>query len=202
MPNEIEPTADEANSFKLGPNNQWVDINWGYLEHGEIGTYLNFSQTNAGNVPTGDPPHGVTRMYVKADGNLYFRAHGGVETLIDPAAAASGYSGRSGYSGSGVSGYSGESNVSGFSGYSGSGVSGYSGEKGTSGYSGSGVSGYSGEKGTSGYSGATGPLNWVAAPTTAADAGVAGQIAYDATHIYICLASGNWVRDDIETWGA
>jgi len=33
----------------------------------------------------------------------------------------------------------------------------------------------------------------VAAPSTATSAGVAGQIAFDATHIYVCVATNTWV---------
>lgn len=36
--------------------------------------------------------------------------------------------------------------------------------------------------------------NWVAVPATAASAGTAGQVAYDATHFYVCVASNTWVR--------
>lgn len=34
----------------------------------------------------------------------------------------------------------------------------------------------------------------VATPGTASSTGVAGQIAYDATHIYVCVAANTWVR--------
>jgi hypothetical protein len=40
----------------------------------------------------------------------------------------------------------------------------------------------------------------VAAPTTASDPGVAGTIAYDATHIYVCVATDTWKRVAIATW--
>jgi hypothetical protein len=38
------------------------------------------------------------------------------------------------------------------------------------------------------------------APATAGAAGVAGQIAYDATHIYVCIAANTWCRATIATW--
>ena len=40
----------------------------------------------------------------------------------------------------------------------------------------------------------------VAAPSTASSAGVPGQIAYDATHIYVCVATNTWVRAVLATF--
>lgn len=40
----------------------------------------------------------------------------------------------------------------------------------------------------------------VAAPLTAGAAGVTGQIAYDATHIYVCVATNTWVRATLATF--
>jgi hypothetical protein len=40
----------------------------------------------------------------------------------------------------------------------------------------------------------------VAAPSTATSAGKAGQIAYDATHIYVCVATNVWVRATLATF--
>lgn len=40
----------------------------------------------------------------------------------------------------------------------------------------------------------------VAVPASAAAAGIAGQIAYDASFEYRCIASGNWVRNAHATW--
>jgi hypothetical protein len=37
-------------------------------------------------------------------------------------------------------------------------------------------------------------LEWSAPPATAADPGTAGQIAYDATHLFICTATDTWAR--------
>jgi hypothetical protein len=37
-------------------------------------------------------------------------------------------------------------------------------------------------------------------PTTAASAGTKGQIAYDATHFYVCIAADTWVRCALATW--
>lgn len=36
--------------------------------------------------------------------------------------------------------------------------------------------------------------NWVDVPATATSAGVAGQVAYNATHIYICVDANVWRR--------
>jgi hypothetical protein len=40
----------------------------------------------------------------------------------------------------------------------------------------------------------------VAAPATATSAGKAGQIAFDATHIYVCVATNVWVRAILATF--
>jgi hypothetical protein len=40
----------------------------------------------------------------------------------------------------------------------------------------------------------------VAAPATSSSAGVAGQIAFDATHIYVCVAPNTWVRATLATF--
>jgi hypothetical protein len=42
----------------------------------------------------------------------------------------------------------------------------------------------------------------VEAPAAADSTGTAGQIAYDATHIYVCVDTDTWVRADLATWGA
>lgn len=43
-------------------------------------------------------------------------------------------------------------------------------------------------------------LEWVAAPATAASAGTAGQIAYSAGYIYVCVGASTWVRAALATW--
>jgi hypothetical protein len=40
----------------------------------------------------------------------------------------------------------------------------------------------------------------VAAPLAANSAGVAGTWAYDATHIYVCVAANTWVRAVLAAW--
>ena len=40
----------------------------------------------------------------------------------------------------------------------------------------------------------------VAAPATATSAGKPNQIAYDATHIYVCIAANTWVRATLATF--
>ena len=42
--------------------------------------------------------------------------------------------------------------------------------------------------------------NWVAVPATATSTGVAGQVAYDATHFYVCIATNTWVRAALATF--
>jgi len=39
-----------------------------------------------------------------------------------------------------------------------------------------------------------------ATPTSATDIGTAGQIAYDASHIYVCIATNTWVRANLTTF--
>lgn len=43
-------------------------------------------------------------------------------------------------------------------------------------------------------------LKPVATPASAGAAGVAGQWSYDATHIYVCIATNTWVRATLATW--
>ena len=40
----------------------------------------------------------------------------------------------------------------------------------------------------------------VAKPATASSSGTAGQLAYDATHLYVCVATNTWVRASLATW--
>jgi hypothetical protein len=40
----------------------------------------------------------------------------------------------------------------------------------------------------------------VAAPGSATATGKAGQIAFDATHIYVCVATDTWVRATLATF--
>ena len=42
---------------------------------------------------------------------------------------------------------------------------------------------------------------FVAAPATAGATGVAGTMAYDATNLYVCVATNTWVKCTIATWG-
>lgn len=42
--------------------------------------------------------------------------------------------------------------------------------------------------------------NPVAVPLTASDAGVKGQIAWNSTHLYVCIAADTWVRASLSTW--
>lgn len=42
--------------------------------------------------------------------------------------------------------------------------------------------------------------NWVTPPATATSAGVAGQVAYDATHFYVCISNATWVRVALATF--
>lgn len=37
-------------------------------------------------------------------------------------------------------------------------------------------------------------------PSTASSAGTAGQIAWDSSHVYICVATNSWKRANLSTW--
>lgn len=41
---------------------------------------------------------------------------------------------------------------------------------------------------------------FVAAPASAVAAGTTGQLAFDATHLYVCIATNTWVRGGLATW--
>ena len=43
-------------------------------------------------------------------------------------------------------------------------------------------------------------LQFVSAPVTAAATGTVGQVAYDATYFYVCIATNTWVRTALVTW--
>lgn len=46
----------------------------------------------------------------------------------------------------------------------------------------------------------TAKLQWVPAPASSADTGEAGQIAYDADYIYLCVATDTWKRVALEAF--
>lgn len=41
---------------------------------------------------------------------------------------------------------------------------------------------------------------FVSAPGSAGASGVAGSFSYDATHVYVCVATNTWVRATLATW--
>jgi hypothetical protein len=43
-------------------------------------------------------------------------------------------------------------------------------------------------------------LEWVQAPAAANSPGTQNQVAYDATHFYVCIARSTWVRTVLATW--
>lgn len=45
-----------------------------------------------------------------------------------------------------------------------------------------------------------GIVNWQPAPATATSAGTPGMIAYDATHLYVCVSHNVWVRVTLATF--
>jgi hypothetical protein len=44
------------------------------------------------------------------------------------------------------------------------------------------------------------PPAYVAAPSTATSAGVAGDLARDASYLYVCIATNTWKRTALATW--
>lgn len=42
--------------------------------------------------------------------------------------------------------------------------------------------------------------NFVAAPALATSTGTPGQVAFDATHFYVCIATNTWVRCTLATF--
>ena len=37
-------------------------------------------------------------------------------------------------------------------------------------------------------------------PVSATASGTAGQIAYDSTHLYVCIATNTWIRATFASW--
>ena len=54
--------------------------------------------------------------------------------------------------------------------------------------------------GTIAASQVTGVPKLVAVPSTATSTGVAGQVAYDATGFYVCVATNTWVKATLATF--
>ncbi len=44
------------------------------------------------------------------------------------------------------------------------------------------------------------PGQFVPAPATATSSGTPNQVAYDATHFYVCIAPNTWVRATLATF--
>jgi len=63
-----------------------------------------------------------------------------------------------------------------------------------------GPTGPTGPTGSAGATGAAGAGASSSAPATASSTGTAGTVAYDATHIYVCIATNTWVRATLATW--
>jgi hypothetical protein len=40
----------------------------------------------------------------------------------------------------------------------------------------------------------------VAVPSASSSAGTPGQIAYDSSHLYVCVANNTWLRVSISSW--
>ncbi len=43
-------------------------------------------------------------------------------------------------------------------------------------------------------------LQMVSAPAAADSTGTAGQLAYDSSYLYVCIATNTWVRTELATW--
>ena len=46
----------------------------------------------------------------------------------------------------------------------------------------------------------TGAVTFVAVPASASATGTAGQISFDGSYLYVCIASSTWMRAAIATW--
>lgn len=46
----------------------------------------------------------------------------------------------------------------------------------------------------------TSPAKSGSVPATATSAGIAGQIAFDASFVYVCIATDSWKRAALSTW--
>jgi hypothetical protein len=42
--------------------------------------------------------------------------------------------------------------------------------------------------------------HFVDAPAAADSTGTAGQVAYDSSYFYVCVATDTWVRTALDTW--
>lgn len=45
-----------------------------------------------------------------------------------------------------------------------------------------------------------GPQRWVAVPVLATSSGIAGQMAYSTTHLYVCVSPDTWKRVALSTF--
>lgn len=99
------------------------------------------------------------------------------------ASTASGYVGSAGFTGSIGIGYTGSPGFVGSRGFTGS-----------VGYAGSlGYAGSIGFVGSQGYAGSAG-ITVAFVPAHSTSTGVVGQIAYDSTYVYFCVATNTWVK--------
>lgn len=48
--------------------------------------------------------------------------------------------------------------------------------------------------------GGGGGISWVAAPANSGSAGTAGQVAYDDSYFYVCVAANTWRRAPLNDW--
>lgn len=46
----------------------------------------------------------------------------------------------------------------------------------------------------------SGMLSWSSVPASATATGTAGQVAYDSSYVYVCVAESTWVRSPLATW--
>lgn len=43
-------------------------------------------------------------------------------------------------------------------------------------------------------------INFVSPPASTSGAGTSGQIAYDGTYLYLCVATNTWLRASLNEW--
>lgn len=51
-----------------------------------------------------------------------------------------------------------------------------------------------------GGGGGSGGVVWVTPPTSDTSPGTAGQVAYDGSYFYVCVATNTWVRAMLNDW--
>ena len=92
-----------------------------------------------------------------------------------------------------LAGPTGPTGAAGAAGHTGAGTPGAAGATGADGADGAtGAAGATGADGADGATGATGSFVWSSVPGSTGDIGVAGDMAYSADMLFICVATNQW----------